>query len=76
MSREGKAQVAIQVLAEGHAASEREDSVAVEEPMEIRIGDEPVAVLMRTPGHDIELALGFLFSEGILSDPEQILSVA
>jgi FdhD protein len=40
------------------------DEVAVEEPLEIRVGGEPVAVTMRTPGHDEELALGFLLSEG------------
>src|SRR5438105_7229200 len=40
------------------------DAVAVEEPLEIRIGGEPVAVTMRTPGHDEELALGFCLSEG------------
>jgi len=42
-----------------------EDAVAVEEPLEIRIGGEPVAVTMRTPGHDEELALGFCLSEGL-----------
>ena len=41
------------------------DSVAVEEPLEIRVNGAPVAVTMRTPGHDEELALGFLVSEGI-----------
>src|SRR6184192_3202600 len=41
------------------------DQVAVEEPLEIRIGGEPIAVTMRTPGHDEELALGFCVSEGI-----------
>ena len=41
------------------------DEVAVEEPLEIRVNGEPVAVTMRTPGHDDELALGFLLSEGI-----------
>lgn len=41
------------------------DEVAVEEPLEIRIGGTPIAVTMRTPGHDEELALGFLLSEGI-----------
>ena len=41
------------------------DEVAVEEPLEIRIGGEPVAVTMRTPGHDEELALGFCLSEGL-----------
>jgi FdhD protein len=44
--------------------SER-DAVAVEEPLEIRIGGRPVAVTMRTPGHDEELALGFCLSEGL-----------
>jgi FdhD protein len=44
--------------------SER-DHVAVEEPLEIRIGGRPVAVTMRTPGHDEELALGFCLSEGL-----------
>jgi FdhD protein len=41
------------------------DAVAVEEPLEIRIGGDPVAVTMRTPGHDEELALGFCLSEGL-----------
>ena len=41
------------------------DRVAVEEPLEIRIGGEPVAVTMRTPGHDEELALGFCLTEGL-----------
>ena len=42
-----------------------QDSVAVEEPLEIRVNGAPVAVTMRTPGDDEELALGFLISEGI-----------
>jgi FdhD protein len=41
------------------------DAVAVEEPLEIRIAGEPVAVTMRTPGHDEELALGFCLTEGL-----------
>jgi FdhD protein len=41
------------------------DQVAAEEPLEIRVNGDPVAVTMRTPGHDEELALGFLYSEGI-----------
>jgi FdhD protein len=44
---------------------EQRDQVAVEEPLEIRIGGRPVAVTMRTPGHDEELALGFCLSEGL-----------
>ena len=41
------------------------DLVAVEEPLELRIGNQPVAVTMRTPGHDEELALGFAITEGL-----------
>src|SRR3954452_17520066 len=41
------------------------DRLAVEEPLEIRIGGRPVAVTMRTPGHDEELAVGFCLSEGL-----------
>jgi FdhD protein len=44
---------------------EVDDRLAVEEPLEIRIGGAPVAVTMRTPGHDEELALGFALSEGL-----------
>ncbi len=44
----------------------REDLVAVEEPLEIRVDGQPLAVTMRTPGHDEELALGFLLSEGLI----------
>jgi FdhD protein len=45
------------------------DSVAVEEPLEIRVDGAPLAVTMRTPGHDEELALGFLFGEGLIDGP-------
>src|SRR5262245_27586189 len=55
---------AVDVLRLPAGATER-DQVAVEEPLEIRIGGRPVAVTMRTPGHDEELALGFCLSEGL-----------
>jgi FdhD protein len=55
---------AVDVLRLPAGATER-DQVAVEEPLEIRIGGQPVAVTMRTPGHDEELALGFCISEGL-----------
>jgi FdhD protein len=45
------------------------DEVAVEEPLEIRVGGEALAVTMRTPGHDEELALGFLYGEGLIDSP-------
>jgi FdhD protein len=47
------------------AGTVERDEVAVEEPLELRIGGRPVAVTMRTPGHDEELALGFCLSEGL-----------
>jgi len=49
----------------------REDTVAVEEPLEIRVDGEPIAVTMRTPGHDEELALGFLYGEGLIDGPRR-----
>src|SRR5438270_14021056 len=48
------------------------DRVAVEEPLEIRIGGAPVAVTMRTPGHDEELALGFCLSEGLRPESARV----
>jgi FdhD protein len=45
------------------------DTVAVEEPLEIRVDGEPLAVTMRTPDHDEELALGFLYGEGLIDGP-------
>jgi FdhD protein len=53
-----------------------EDEVAVEEPLEIRVDGEPLAVTMRTPGHDEELAVGFLFTEGLIEGRRHVDSVA
>ena len=47
------------------------DRVAVEEPLEIRVAGEALAVTMRTPGHDEELALGFLYGEGLIDGPAE-----
>jgi FdhD protein len=67
----------------GESRTFREDTLAVEEPLEIRVGfglltarqQESVAITMRTPGHDTELALGFLWTEGILMAASQVLDV-
>jgi FdhD protein len=52
-----------------------QDYLAVEEPLEIRIGNTPLSVTMRTPGHDLELTAGFLFTEGIVSRPEELRNI-
>jgi len=52
------------------------DVVVVEEPLEIRVAGEPVALTMRTPGDDHLLALGFLFAEGVVSSADEVSSVA
>ena len=53
----------------------REEQLTVEEPLELRIGHKSLAVIMRTPGHDQELAMGFLFSEGIIQDANEVLGL-
>jgi FdhD protein len=57
------------------SATPEQDLLAVEEPLQIRIGERNVAITMRTPGNDAELAVGFLFSEGILQSPAQISDI-
>ena len=52
--------------------SPRSDRLAVEEPLEIRIGGDPFAVTMRTPGHDIDLVNGYCFAEGIIGSAADI----
>ncbi len=50
----------------------RRDEVAVEEPLEIRVDGHALSVTMRTPGHDEELALGFLYGEGLIDGPRPV----
>jgi FdhD protein len=74
MSREEKGitrRTVVRFSEEGAAAPE-EDLVAVEEPLEIRVSGDTVAITMRTPGQDRELAVGFLFSEGILRSVDDL----
>jgi len=67
----------------GSETTETVDLLAAEEPLEIRLGYGPqdqreqksISVTMRTPGHDFELALGFLFTEGIIRSPDQVYAI-
>lgn len=58
------------------SARVQRDALAVEEPLEIRLAGGSVAVTMRTPGHDADLALGFLYTEGIIHGRADVHSVA
>jgi FdhD protein len=71
------------VRVEGDSTAEVDDLLVVEEPLEIRLGHGPLedrrefrlSVTMRTPGNDEELALGFLYTEAIISSMDQIISI-
>ena len=55
--------------------SYRPDTLAAEEPMEIRVGGRPLKVTMRTPGDDFDLAVGFLVSEGVVHDVDDVVGI-
>lgn len=52
------------------------DPVVREEPLEIRIDDRPLAVTLRTPGDDLDLAAGFLWTEGVIDGPDDLVALA
>ncbi|MGH7827350.1 MAG: formate dehydrogenase accessory sulfurtransferase FdhD [Candidatus Binatia bacterium] len=60
----------------GEKPANDEDKLAVEEPLEIRLGRSAVAVTMRTPGHDTELAAGFLYTEGVIRGAQDIETIS
>lgn len=59
----------------GESATQRADTLVVEEPLEIRVNGSPVAVTMRTPGSDIELAQGFLLTESVIAERDDVATV-
>lgn len=60
---------------EGNEGEPREEHLTVEEPLEIRLAGQSLAVIMRTPGEDHELTLGFLLSEGLIQRAEDVIAV-
>lgn len=76
--RRAQTKIRVTVVSDG-ATTGRADLVATEEPLEIRLGfagiTQRVAVTMRTPGNDFELAAGFLFAEGIIHSRDQVTTI-
>ena len=76
-------EIAVRRVATGEENVDFDDVLAIEEPLEIRIGfnvdgkaeHRAISITMRTPGHDAELAAGFLFTEGIIQTPDQIKQI-
>ncbi|MGB9634769.1 MAG: formate dehydrogenase accessory sulfurtransferase FdhD, partial [Chloroflexaceae bacterium] len=79
MTRRGAQRIEIWTFNEGVGRSRR-DELAVEEPLEMRVraggAQRSLAITMRTPGNDFELAAGFLFSEGLIADRQDIAQIA
>lgn len=80
-TREGIQQISI-LSSDYHQLAEKTDTIAIEEPLEIQlIGAKdilpvPISITMRTPGQDENLALGFLFTEGILQDSQEVEQIS
>ncbi|MGH3748702.1 MAG: formate dehydrogenase accessory sulfurtransferase FdhD, partial [Micromonosporaceae bacterium] len=60
-------------VANGHQ-TRRPDTLVVEDPLEIRVNGKPLAVTMRTPGDDVDLAHGFLLTEGIIANSKDVVT--
>jgi FdhD protein len=72
MSKPGMAERPVRRSHEGVLAPVATDAVAIEEPLEIRVGGDAVAITMRTPGADAQLAAGFLYAEGIIRSADDL----
>ncbi len=68
------AEAAVWRMPAGAEARLDDDALAVEEPLELRIGGRPTTVIMRTPGHDEELARGFLYTEGLITTAADLVA--
>ncbi len=69
------AEVIIQRFANGKLGGKIADDLAVEEPLELRVEGRSIAVIMRTPGHDRELAAGFLLTEGVIKSAKDLFDI-
>ncbi|MGK0186832.1 MAG: FdhD protein [Verrucomicrobiales bacterium] len=76
LSDTGNPAATVQILRWGKDVVDVADQLATEAPLEIRVEGKSVAVVMRTPGNDKELVLGFLISEGILNRPEDVFQIS
>jgi FdhD protein len=74
-STQGAVPAEVLRCARGEPPQSAQDLVAQEEPLEIRVRGRSVAVTMRTPGHDRELAAGFLLTEGLIQSREQVIEI-
>jgi FdhD protein len=74
MASRGVAERRVLKIRDGQARRSR-DRLAVEEPLELRVAGRPVGVTMRTPGNDVELAIGYCVSEGLVAGPDEIAAV-
>lgn len=68
--------VSVERAGGGAGREQADDAVAIEEPLDIRVDDDTLAITMRTPGHDRELVLGFLVSEGIIRSRDDVSALA
>ncbi len=66
---------AIQRYANGRLGGKTSDALAIEEPLELRVEGRSIAVIMRTPGHDRELAAGFLLTEGVIKSAKDLFDI-
>ena len=75
MAGRGVAERRVLKVEAGREARPARDRLAVEEPLELRVAGRPVGVTMRTPGNDVELAIGYCLTERLVAGPEQIAAV-
>lgn len=68
--------VTVTRLFHGQPDESLQDEVAAEEPLELRVEGKSIAVVMRTPGHDEELAAGFLLTEGVIAGPQDLFEIS